>query len=58
MINITFTRPINADEFQELTGFVENQLTTDAYIDTEMDVFGDYASITLSFDSEGNITVL
>lgn len=59
---MTFTtfkceRELNINELREVLMLMENQETTDKYVNTSLDINGDYAHIQIEIDKDGNIIV-
>ena len=60
---MTFTtfktnRELDINELRELLLLMENQETTDRYESATITIKGDYASIDVEIDEDGNVTVL
>lgn len=60
---MTFTtfksnRELDINELREVLILMENQETTDRDISTALHINGDYATIDVEIDEDGNVTVL
>lgn len=56
-MTITFKKALTLNELKELMIWAEDQETTDKILSNVIEVKGDHATLTLSFDNDGNITV-
>ena len=55
---IKFNRQLNINELREALSLMEHQETNERYINTSINIDGNYANITVDIDEDGNITVL
>ena len=51
-------RELDIDELKEVLILMENQLTTDKFVSTVLEIKGDYALIEAEIDEDGNVTIL
>lgn len=60
MIFTTFktNRELDINELKEVLILMENQETTDRFTSEKLTINGDYATITVDIDEDGNVTVL
>ena len=60
MINMTFKseRELNINELREVLSLMDHQETNERYTNTLMHINGYYATIDVTIDEDGNITVL
>lgn len=59
---MTFTtfqseKELNINELREVLALMENQESTDKYVNTVMHINGNYADIDVGIDKDGNVTV-
>lgn len=59
---MTFTtfksnRGLDINELREVLVLMETQETTDKYTSTSLSIIGDYATIEVDIDEDGNVTV-
>lgn len=62
MVNIriaTFIskRELDADELREVLALMEYQDTTDKFVSTSIHIEGEYATIDVDIDEDGNVTL-
>lgn len=55
---IKFNRQLNINELREALSLMEHQETNERYINTSINIDGNYANIAVDIDEDGNITVL
>lgn len=53
-----FNRRFNINELREVLSLMEHQETNERYINTSINIDGNYANIVVDIDEDGNITVL
>lgn len=63
MVNMRFStfytkRELDTDELREVLSLMENQDTTDRYVSTSIHIEGEYATIDVDIDEDGNVTLL
>ena len=51
-------RPISIEELREVLTLMENQETTDRFTNTETTIKGNYATITVKIDEDGNVLLI
>ncbi len=56
--NCKITRELNLEELKEIALLMENQETTDRYTSMAIKINGNYATIEVEIDEDGNVTVL
>lgn len=59
MVKVEFysNREFDINEIKEILSVMENQETTDRYIDTCVHINGNYAELDITFDENGNMHV-
>ena len=57
-ISITFNRDVTFNELLEVKQLVEQQETSDKYTNTVLHIDGNYATIDVEINGNGDITVL
>ena len=50
-------RVLNINELREVLALMEQQESTDRYVNTVMHINGNYAEIDVGIDKDGNVTV-
>ncbi len=50
-------KELYVNELREVLALMENQETTDKYVSTSLHIVGDYATIDVDIDEDGNVTL-
>lgn len=57
-INFSTNRPMDINELKEVLILMENQETTDKFVDTSLHINGDFAVIDVDIDKFGDVTLV